>query len=145
MAIYLDAVNLTRLFLLGLLFACGLSACSPDAAIVAEAEYPSKILGNWQGNVGGENETMSFGADGKFVSLVRPGGFISMTLGQGVTGTVRGTWAIRGKSITLNIRSTEHERVLNSTATATIETLKPTELIVKSSTGDISMFLRLGL
>jgi hypothetical protein len=27
MAIYLDAVNLTRLSLLDLLFACGLSAC----------------------------------------------------------------------------------------------------------------------
>lgn len=145
MAIYLDAVNLTRLFLLGLLFACGLSACSLDAAAVAETEYSSKILGNWQGNVRGENETTSFGADGTLVSLVRLGGFISMTLGQGVTGKVRGTWAIRGKSITLNIRSTEHERVLNSVATATIETFKPNELVVKSSTGDISTFLRLGL
>jgi hypothetical protein len=114
-------------------------------ATVAEAEYPSKLPGNWQGNVRGENETMSFGADGTFVSLVRPGGFIGMTLGQGVTGKVRGTRAIRGKSITLNIRSTEHERILNSVATATIETFKPNELVVKSSTGDISTFLRLGL
>jgi len=81
-------MNLIRLFLLGLLFACGLSACSPDAATVAEAEYPSKIPENWQGNVRGENKTVSFGADGTFVSLVRPGGFISMTLGQGVTGKV---------------------------------------------------------
>ena len=142
MAIYLDAVNLTSPFLLGLLFACGLSACSPDAATVAEAEYPSKILGNWQGSAGGENETMSFGADGRFVSLVRPGGFISMTLGQGVTGTVRGTWVINGNSITLNISSSEHERVLNSAATARIEMLKPNALVVKSSTGITSTFIR---
>ena len=142
MAIYLDAVNLTRLFLLGLLFACGLSACSPDAATVAETEYSSKILGDWQGNAGGENETISFGADGGFVSLVRPGWFINMTLGQGVAGKIRGTWAISGNSITLNISSSEHERVLNSAATARIEMLKPNALVVKSSTGITSTFIR---
>ena len=53
MAIYLDAVNLTRLFLLGLLFACGLSACSPDAATVAETEYPSKKSGELAGQCEG--------------------------------------------------------------------------------------------
>jgi hypothetical protein len=127
---------------MGLLFACGLAACSPDAAPVAEAEYPAKIVGNWQGQVAGENETISFGANGDFVSLVRSGGFISMTLGQGITGKIRGTWAITGNSIALNISSTEHENVLNRIATATIETFKLNELVVKSSTGITSTFIR---
>lgn len=140
---YPKLAELTGLLVFTLLLACGLAACSPNTATVAEAEYPSKIVGNWQGKVGGTNETISFGADGEFVSLVRPGGFISMTLSQGVTGKVSGTWTIKGKSITLNISSTEHERVLNSVVTATIETLKPNELFVKSGTGVMSTFVRL--
>ena len=40
-------------------------------------------------------------------------GFISNTLGQGVTGTIRGTWSIQGKVITLTINSAENERLLN--------------------------------
>jgi hypothetical protein len=109
---------------------------------VAEPEYSSKIVGDWQGEVAGTNETISFGADGRFVSLARTGGFISMTLSQGATGTVRGTWAIKGKTITLNINSTEDDRALNSVATATIETFKPNELIVKSGAGITSTFIR---
>ena len=109
---------------------------------VGEAQYSSKIVGDWQGRIEGTNETISFGADGGFVSTVQPQGFIGRTLGQGVTGTIRGTWAIKGKSITLNISSAEDERVLNSVATATIETFKPDEIIVKSGAGDSSTFIR---
>ena len=138
----LNPAKPTRLFFMVLLFACGLAACSPDGAAVAEADYPAKIVGNWQGEVAGENETMSFAADGGFVSLVRSDGFISTTLGQGVTGKIRGTWAISGNSITLNINSTEHDQVLNSRAIGTIETLKPNALVVKSSTGITSTFVR---
>jgi uncharacterized protein (TIGR03066 family) len=136
-----SAAKAARLCFMGLLFA--LAACSPDGAAIAEADYQAKIVGNWQGQVAGENETILFAADGGFVSLVRSGGFISTTLGQGVTGKIRGTWAIAGRSITLNINSAEHERVLNSVATATIETLKPNELFVKSSAGITSTFVRL--
>jgi hypothetical protein len=113
-----------------------------DAATIGPAEYSSKILGNWQGRVEGKNETISFRADGGFVSSVRPGGFIGTTLGQGVTGTIRGTWVIKGKSITLNVSSAKDERVLNNVATATIQTFKTNELIVKSSIGDTSTFIR---
>ena len=49
-----------------------------NAAAVAEAEYSSKIVGDWQGEVAGINETISFGADGGFVTSARAGGFISM-------------------------------------------------------------------
>jgi hypothetical protein len=138
----LNLARPTRFYFMGLLFACGLAACSPNVAAVVEAEYPTEIVGTWQGQVAGENETISFGADGEFVSLVRSGGFISMTLGQGVTGKIRGTWAITGNSITLNISSAEHENVLNRTAAATIETFKLNELVVKSSTGITSTFIR---
>ena len=113
-----------------------------EVVSVGEADYSSKIVGDWRGNVGDTNETISFGANGGFVSLVQPQGFISRTLGQGVTRTIRGTWVVNGKSITLTINSAEEERVLNSAATATIETFKPNELIVKSSTGVTSTFIR---
>jgi hypothetical protein len=133
------------LFLAGLMInvlSDDLSWRPSDAATIGAAEYSSKILGNWQGTVEGKNETISFDADGSFVSSVRPGGFISTTLGQGITGTIRGTWVIKGKSITLIISGAEDERVLNNVATATIETFKKNELIVKSSTGSTSTFMR---
>jgi uncharacterized protein (TIGR03066 family) len=129
-----------------MLLACGLSSCSPDERAertVGEAEYSAKIVGDWRGTVGDENETISFGADGRFVSHVRSLGFISSTLGQGVTGIIRGTWAIEGKSITLNISSDEDEHVLNKATTSTIEKFKADELVVKDSAGDTSTFVRL--
>lgn len=134
---------MARFFLVAALLACGFSSCSPAAAPVSEAEYPAKIVGDWRGAVEDTNETISFGADGRFVSHVRPRGFISNTLGQGVTGTIRGTWAIKGKSVTLNISSAEDERVLNKTTTSTIESLKPTELVVKDGAGNTSTFVRI--
>jgi hypothetical protein len=82
--------------LIGLLLACGLSACSRDVTAVGETEYAAKVVGEWRGIVGDTNETVSFAADGKFVSQVRPRGFISNTLGEGITGTIRGTWATNG-------------------------------------------------
>jgi hypothetical protein len=132
----------SRLFLLSLLFAGAISSCSPNGAPVAEAEYSAKIVGDWQGTVGDERETISFGADGGFTSQVRRRGFISDTLGQGVTGVIRGTWAINGKSITLNISSAEDVRVLNSATTGTIETFKANEIVVKSATGGTATFVR---
>jgi hypothetical protein len=133
--------NLVCLSLLGLLLACGLSSCSPDMT-VREAEYAAKIVGDWQGTVGDSNETITFAADGKFVSEVRARGFISNTLGQGVTGTIRGTWAINGKSITLNVSSAEAERVLNRSTMSTIESFRVNEIVVKSGTGETSTFMR---
>ena len=134
---------MTRLFLVIVLFACGLSACSQYVATVGEAEYSSKIVGDWRGTVGDTNESISFGANGGFVSQVRPRGFISNTLGQGVTGTIRGTWAINGKSITLNIESAENERLLNKATTSGIEMFNSTELVVKSDSGETSTFVRI--
>jgi len=135
-------MKMIRLLLLGLLAACGLFACSPEGRPVAEADYAAKIVGDWQGKVGGRNETISFAADGGFVSLVQPGGFIGLTLGQGRTDTIRGTWVIEGKSMILNMPSATPERVLNFAATATIESFKTNELLVKSGSGGTSTFIR---
>jgi hypothetical protein len=134
--------RVTSRLLLLLPLAWGLWSCSPDGPPVAEAEYSAKIVGDWQGTVGDTREAISFAADGRFVSQVRPRGFISNTLGQGVTGTVRGTWAIKGKSITLNIVSADDVRLLNKTTASTIETFKPNELVVKSGNGETSTFVR---
>jgi hypothetical protein len=133
---------MSRLLQLGLLLTWALAACSPAAAPVDEKDYSTKIVGDWLGTVGDMNETIAFRSDGQFVSEVRERGFISNTLGQGVTGTIRGTWAINGKSITLNIASAENERVANRSTTSVIETFTPNELIVKSDRGDTSKFRR---
>ncbi len=69
-------------------------------------------------------------------------GFISNTLGQGVTGTIRGTWMIKGRTMTLNISSAEDVSVLNRATTSTIEAFNSNELVVKSASGNPSTFVR---
>ena len=146
-SIFGKLIKITRLSLFGVLVACGLStSCSPNVAPVKEAEYSATIVGEWFGTsmVGDTRDSISFSANGSFVAHVRPVGFISNTLGQGqgFTGTIGGTWAIKGKSITLSITSAEDERVLNKSTTSTIETFRPNELIVKSNTEGTSTFIR---
>ena len=131
-----------KISLLALVFVFGLSSCAPDGATVDEAQYAAKIVGDWQGTVADVNETISFSADGRFMSRVRRRGFISNTLGQGITGTIRGTWTIEGNVITLNIDSAENDNVLNKTTTSTIGTFKQNELVVRSSSGETSTFVR---
>ena len=127
---------------LGVVLALGLVGYAPAGAPIEEAQYPARIVGDWQGKVGDMKETITFNADGKFVSEVRPQGFISNTLNQEVTGTIRGTWAIKNKVITLNITSAEDERLLNQAASSTILTFMRNELVVKSARGETSTFLR---
>jgi hypothetical protein len=120
-----------------------LLSCSPSGRPVAQADYATWIVGGWQGTVGDVSETMTFNADGKFVSEVRPRGFISNTLGQGVTGTVRGTWQISGNGITLNVTSAQDARLADASTKSTIEKFEPVEIVVKSDKGDMSTFRRL--
>lgn len=128
---------------LGLLLALalGVSACTP-AKPVAEAEYGAKIVGNWLGTVGDMKESITFSADGSFVAQLRPQGFISDTLSQGVTGTIRGTWAINGKTIILKITSAEDVRVKNSVTSSTILTFNQEEISLKNDVGTTSTFTR---
>ena len=136
-------INISCLPLLGLLLALafGLSACTP-AEPVAEAEYGAKIVGNWLGTVGDMKESITFSADGSFIAQLRPRGFISNTLSEGVTGKIYGTWILNGKIITLKIFSAEDERVKNSVTSSTILAFNQDELTIKSDRGETSTFLR---
>ena len=132
--------NFVRLGLLVAL-ALGVSSCTPPKP-VAEAEYSAKIVGNWLGTVGNMKESITFSGGGSFIAQSRPQGFISNTLSQGVTGTIRGTWAINGKTITLKITSAEDERVNNSVTSSTILAFNQDELSMKSDRGETSTFTR---
>ena len=132
--------NFVRIGLL-LALALGVSSCTPTKP-VAEADYSTKIVGNWLGTVGNMKESITFSGDGTFIAQLRPQGFISNTLSQGVTGTIRGTWAINGRTITLKITSAEDERVNNSATSSTILAFNQDELSMKSDRGDTSTFTR---
>ena len=132
--------NFARIaLLLGLAFV--FSSCTP-AKPVAEADYSAKIVGNWMGTVGDTKESIAYSADGSFIAQLRPRGFISNTLGQGVTGTIRGTWAISGKTVTLKISSAEDERVKNSVTSSTILAFNQDQLSIRSDRGETSTFTR---
>jgi hypothetical protein len=136
-------MNTIRFNLLALALAVGLSSCAREGAPIPEAQYAATIVGDWTGTVGDTKETISFGADGKFFSNVRPGGFINNTLSQGVTGTIHGTWAIESKVITLNISSAEDATLLDRATTSTIESFRQNELVIRSSQGATSSFVRI--
>ena len=109
---------------------------------VPEADYAAKIVGDWVGTVGDEKESITFRADGGFEAQLRPLGFISNTLSQGVTGTIHGTWSISGKTINLKIVSAEDERVMNKSVSSTIVAFSTNELEIKSDLGETSKFIR---
>jgi hypothetical protein len=136
-------ISISCLPVLGLILALAfcISACTP-AKPVEEAEYSAKIVGNWLGTVGEMKESVTFSADGSFIAQVRPEGFISNTLSQGVTGTIRGTWAINAKTIKLKIISAEDEHVINSVTSSTIIAFTPNELLMKGDRGETSSFER---
>jgi hypothetical protein len=119
-----------------------LVSCTNNLLTVSKADYPTKIIGSWQGTVGNLKETMSINGDGTFVCRLHPGGFIANTLSQGVTGTVRGTWKINGAIITLRITGEHNENLRSSVASSTIVSFKEGELILKSDRGETSSFQR---
>ncbi|MDD2237099.1 MAG: hypothetical protein PHG65_07830 [Kiritimatiellae bacterium] len=135
--------NILILKPLGLLFILllGSSACSPVTPI-DESEYSATTPGQWAGTVNGMEETITFSSDGTFKALLRPAGFISNTISQGTTGSIDGTWAIDGKTITLTITRAEDERVLNHQTTSTILSFNSNALVLKSEAGETSTFYR---
>lgn len=132
----------THLLMLGLLLAAAVVSCSSDSAPVTESGYAQAIVGNWQGTVGDMKETITFNADGKFVSQVRQRGFISNTLMQGATGTIQGTWTIKDKAVTLAITGAENAWLRNKATSSTILSFTQNQLVVKSASGETSTFLR---
>jgi len=128
--------------MVGLLLAIAVVSCSSGSGPVPEAQYAQKLVGNWLGSVGHMRETITFNGDGTFVSEVRPRGFISNTLMQGTTGTVRGTWTVKDKAITLNVTSAKNDSLLNKSASSTIVSFTQNQLVVRSASGETSTFLR---
>ena len=94
------------------------------------------------GTVGEMKESMSVRADGSFIAQLHPQGFISDTLSQGVTGTIRGSWTIAGKIIQLKVLSAEDERLSNRAASSQILAFDPAELLIKSDQGVTTRFIR---
>ena len=125
-----------------LLLTLGIAACEQDGALILESQYDAKLVGDWQGTVAGESESISFRADGSFTSQVQQTGFISTTLGQGVAGSIDGRWDIQGNVITLAIESAENEQPLNLATTSTIVSFKQNELVISSGRGGTSSFVR---
>ena len=119
-----------------------LTSCANNLRPVSETEYSTKIVGRWQGTVGGSKETMSIDGDGTFVCQLQPLGFIANTLSQSVAGTIRGTWKITGTIITMSITGAENEPLRNRSASSTIVAFKGDELVLKSDRGETSPFQR---
>jgi hypothetical protein len=120
-----------------------LASCADNSRPVPEADYPTKIVGEWRGTVGNSKENLVIDADGTFVCHLHPMGFIANTLSQGVNGTIRGTWKITGALITLNITGAENEALRNKTAASTIVAFKEDELVLISDRGETSSFRRM--
>lgn len=119
-----------------------LASCANKSQSISEAEYSTKIVGFWQGIVGDLKESMAFNGDGTFVYQLHRTGFIANTLSQGVTGTIHGTWKITDKIITLSSTNAENESLKNRITSSKIVMFKKNELILKSSRGETSSFLR---
>lgn len=124
------------------LLALPMLACEREGSALAEAQYQAALVGDWQGNVEGDSESISFQADGRFSSEVLPTGFIGTTLDQGVPSTVRGAWMLQGNVITLNIDQASGAPPVNLATTSTIVSFNENKLVVKSDTGQTSTFIR---
>jgi len=123
-------------------FGFWLASCTNNSTPVPEAEYSTKIVGQWQGTVGHFKETMLLDDDGTFSCKLYPTGFIANTLSQGVTGTIKGTWKINDTIITLRITGSENEHLRDKVVSSTIVSFKTNKLVLRSDRGDTSPFQR---
>jgi hypothetical protein len=119
-----------------------LAACAKHSVPVSAAEYAEKIVGSWQGNIGGVNESIAIYRDGTFVCETHPPGFIANDLFQGVAGTIRGTWKIKGSLITLQITGTTNEPAKSQIASSTIVAFTEAEIELKADRGESAKFFR---
>ena len=134
-------VTIARLLLFALLPVSDFTACTRTSP-VTEADYRAKLVGDWLGTVGDTKEAISFKADGNFIAQVRQAGFISNTLSQGTTGTIRGIWSVAGKTITMRVTGADKENRQNKETSSTIESFTQNELVVRSVSGETSTFMR---
>jgi len=68
--------NVIRAFAVAFLGFC-FASCTNNLLTISKAEYPTQIIGTWQGAVGNLKETMSIKGDGNFVCQLHPGRFIA--------------------------------------------------------------------
>lgn len=127
-----------------IVFGFYLTSCADNSTTpVPKTEYPTKIVGRWQGTVGDYKETMVLNADSTFFCKLYPMGFIANTLSQGVMGMIHGTWKINGAIITLRITGSENEHLINKVVSTTIQTFNSDRLVLKSDRGETSPFQRI--
>ncbi len=124
------------------LLVAGLTACERSGPVIAPSQYQAILIGNWQGTVGVERETMSFAQGGQYTAQLLREGFISTTLGQGEAGTINGTWTLKGNVITLAIDNTDNVEPINNSTESTIIEFKQNKLTVSSAGGETSTFIR---
>jgi len=120
-----------------------LASCAKKETTVALAEYPTSIVGHWEGAVGSSKETMTIESGGTFVCQIYPLGFLANTLSQSVPGKVSGTWKITDAVITLKITGEKHEHLGDRLTSSTIESFKTDELTLKSDRSETSTFRRM--
>ncbi len=133
-------VNIIPTVALGFFLTC----CSDKSTSVPEVEYSAKIVGRWQGTVSNLQETMSLAKNGTFVSELQPRGFIRTMIFPRAPGRVSGTWSISGAIVNLRITGEKNERVANQVTSSTIVAFTGDKLTLKSATGGISSFQRVG-
>ncbi|MBI5380863.1 MAG: hypothetical protein HZA31_03070 [Opitutae bacterium] len=119
-----------------------LVACAKQSLPIHEKEYPVKIVGSWEGIVGGTKETMSIYSDGTFVCQTQPLGFIGKRLPQGAGAIIRGTWKIDGPIITLRFSTTDNEPATKQVVASTIVAFTEAELQLRADRGDSTQFIR---
>jgi hypothetical protein len=134
--------NHSRLLVAVAASALGMVSCRAPSQPIAPFDYAANIVGNWQGTVGNEKELMTLNPNGTFVCRLRPLGFIANTLSESRPGTIRGTWALRGRNITLRVASNTNEYPRNRMSSSTIIAFKHDELTLKTARGETSTFTR---
>jgi hypothetical protein len=122
--------------------ALGMISCQAPSQPIAQVDYATNIVGNWQGAVGDEKELMTLNPNGTFVCRLRQLGFIANTLSESRPGTIRGTWILRGRNITLRVASETNEYPRNRISSSTIIAFKKDELTLKTARGETSTFTR---
>lgn len=108
---------------------------------VAESDYATRIVGGWQGVAGGLNESMVFNGNGTFVCRLQKTGFIAEMLYPAPPGTVTGSWAIAGATMTLTINGTKNEHLTNDAASSEIVAFHENDIVLRSH-GSTSSFRR---
>ena len=124
------------------LLAVGLVACEQDGSRVLEPQYATELLGSWEGTVSGQRETIRFDADGSFTARSHQTGFISTTLGQGITGSIDGRWELDGSVIKLVIEGAENVQPLNLATASNIVSFHQNKLVMSSAGAGNAIFLR---